>query len=189
MSQRVMRIFQKMGAAALISVSLSGLTAGALTSSAKAADLSDQSVTVLMNYAWQILPKKFTLPSGKVIEVDKTKRDAVMIPTDIARDIIKVARLSAHAQICKLNDKQIENYQTMMKRESDKKKWSEQQMLYISQLHLFTVMWLTGNVQIVDQDGEKKVVVEDRKDTDQTCTDEQKAKVDEQISAYVKGSS
>ena len=40
-----------------------------------------------------------------------------------------------------------------------------------------------------DQDGEKKVVVEDRKDTDQTCTDEQKAKVDEQISAYVKGSS
>ena len=179
-----MRIFKVLTALALAGVSLSSLPA-----SAKAADLSDQSVTVLMNYAWQILPKKFTLPSGKVIEVDKTKRDDVMIPTDLARDIIKVARLSAHAQICKLNDKQIENYQTMIKRETDKKKWSDQQLLYISQLHLFTVMWLTGNVQIVDTEGEKKVVVDERKDSDQTCTDEQKAKVEEQINAYVKGSS
>lgn len=157
---------------------------------AVAADLSDKSVKILMGYAWSVLPDKFTTPTGKVIVVDKAKKDQVLVPVDVARDVIKVARLSAHAQICKLDDKQVENYRTMMQREEDKKKWSDQQLLYISQLHLFTVMWLTGNVKLVEKDGQNEVVVDEGTGAkEQTCTDAQKAKVTEQIDAYIKTAS
>jgi hypothetical protein len=155
---------------------------------ATAAELSEKSVKVLMNWAWEIVPDKFTTPTGKVIEVDKTKKDEVMVPVEVGRDIIKVARLSAHAQICKLPEKQIENYRTLMRQEEDKKKWTDQQLLYISQLHLFTVMWITGNVRLIEKDGENEVVVDEGEagQKEQTCTDAQRKKVEEQIDAYVK---
>ena len=50
--------------------------------------LSDKSVNTLMDYAWQILPSKFTTPEGKVIEVDKSKREGNIVPVDAGRDII-----------------------------------------------------------------------------------------------------
>ena len=46
-----------------------------------------------------------------------------------------------------------------MRREEAKTKWTDQQMLFINQLHLFTVMTLTGKVQLVEKDGDKQVVV------------------------------
>ena len=49
-----------------------------------------------------------------------------------------------------------------MRREEAKATWTEQQLLYINQLHLFTVMTLTGKVQIVEKDGDKQVVVKER---------------------------
>ena len=166
---------------------------GALLSvapAANAADLSDKSVEVLMNYAWAVMPKKFTTPDGKVIEVDKSKKAEIIVPKEVAREVIKVARLTAHASICKLEEKQSENYRTLMKREADKKTWTDQQLLYINQLHLFTVMWLTGNVEIKQEGEEKEVVVDEGNsaEREQTCTDAQKAKVEEQINAYIKGS-
>ena len=36
-------------------------------------------------------------------------------------------------------------------------------LLYINQLHLFTVMTLTGKVQLVEKDGDKQVVVQESK--------------------------
>ena len=166
------------------------LAGGILTQAAnvsEAKELSERSVQVLMNYAWAILPNKFTTQNGKVIEVDKKKRDEVMIPIGLARNIIQVARLSAHAQICELPEEQTANYRAMMKVENDKKKWSDQQLLYISQLHLFTVMWLTGNVKVTEKAGEKEVTVNERgTPIKQSCTDVQKKQVKTQIDAYLK---
>ena len=154
---------------------------------ARAQELSDKSIKVLMNYAWAILPSKFTTPAGKVIVVDKTKRTENMVPMDVARGIIKVARLSAHAQICNAPEAQAANYQTLMRGESKKDSWTDQQMLYISQLHLFTVMWLTGNVKLVDRDGDKEVVLnqDSKSSKERTCTPEERAKVLKVIRAYV----
>ena len=42
-----------------------------------------------------------------------------------------------------------------MRREEAKAKWTDQQMLFINQLHLFTVMTLTGKVKLVEKDGDK----------------------------------
>ena len=64
---------------------------------------------------------------------------------------------------CELAEEQRANYQTLMRREEAKSTWTDQQLLYISQLHLFTVMTLTGKVQIVEKEGDKQVVVKETK--------------------------
>ena len=170
-----------------------GLAGGASPAMAQGKDLSDKSVEKLMDYAWAITPAKFTLPSGKEIVVDLNNRAAAMTPIDIAREVIKAGRLSANAQICGLREEQGANYQTLMAREQAKTKWSDQQLLYISQLHLLTVMMLTGKVNIVAGEGADKSVVVDEKAARAeiearpapTCSDTERKKVEEQIKAYV----
>jgi hypothetical protein len=172
-------------------VALAGATALALmgsVASASAQELSEKAVRSFMEYAWSLTPKQFSKPDGSVILIDKSKKDQVLVPLDVARDVIKAGRLSAHAQICDLRDDQISNHRAMMRREDIKKKWTPQQMVYISQLHLTTVMLLTGRIKLVEKEGDKEVVVEEKKEPAQTCTEEQRNKVKELITAYVAAS-
>ena len=105
---------------------------------------------------------------------------------ETAREVIRGGRLSAYAQLCELPEEQRANYQTLMRREEAKSKWTDQQMLFINQLHLFTVMTLTGKVQLVEKDGDKQVVVQEGKPAKtETCTDTERKKVQEQIMAFV----
>jgi hypothetical protein len=153
---------------------------------AQAKELSDKSVLTLMKYAWGMVPEKFTTPLGKTINVDKSKASSSVVPIEIAREVIRVARLSAYAQLCELPEEQRANYQTLMRREEEKASWSDQQMLFINQLHLFTVMTLTGKVALVEKDGDKEVVVKEGKPAKtESCTDTERKKVQEQIMAYV----
>ena len=175
-----------LSAAALIGVQFLGST---VPVQAQGKDLSDDSVRALVKYAWVITPPKFTMPNGKEIIVDKKNRDAAMVPIEKARDIIRAGRLSANAQICGLSEAQAANYQTLIQRELATKKWSDQQMLFISQLHLFTVMLMTGKVTVVENEGEKDVVVKDTKiapPKPATCTDVERKKVEDQITEYIK---
>ena len=147
--------------------------------SAQNKDLSDKSVLTLMQYAWSLVPNKFTSPDGKVIEVDKSKPSEVVVPMETAREAIKVARLSAYAQVCDLIEEQRANYHTFMKREEAKAKWTDQQLLFINQLHLFTVMTLTGKVKLVEKDGDKEVILNsDKPEKAPTCTDTERKKVE-----------
>ena len=171
---------------ALTAVLALGLTLGTAGTARAAEELSEKSIQSFMDYAWSLVPQQFTKPDGKTIVVDKKKKDEVMVPIDVAREVVRVGRLSAHAQICELIEDQVSNYSSLMRREVDKKKWTDQQLLYISQLHLTTVMLLTGKIKLVENQGDKQVVVEEGKDVYQTCTPEQKAKVKDVIAAYVK---
>ena len=149
-------------------------------------ELSDKSVLTLMRYAWGMVPEKFTTPLGKTILVDKSHASESIVPLDIAREVVRVARMSAYAQLCDLPEEQRANYQTLMRREEAKAKWSDQQMLFINQLHLFTVMTLTGKVQLVEKDGDKQVVVQEGKPAKtETCTDTERKKIQDQVMAYV----
>jgi hypothetical protein len=162
------------------------LAAACGPASAQNKELSDKSVLTLMQYAWSLVPNKFTSPDGKVIEVDKSKPSEVVVPMETAREAIKVARLSAFAQVCDLIEEQRANYHTFMKREEAKGKWSDQQLLFINQLHLFTVMTLTGKVKLVEKDGDKEVILNsDKPEKAPTCTDTEKKKVESQIKSYV----
>jgi hypothetical protein len=172
-------------------VVLAGVAALALlggVKSASAQDLSDHAVKSFMEYAWSLTPQQFSKPDGTVIVIDKSKKDQVLVPLDVAREVIKAGRLSAHAQICDLRDDQIQNHRAMMRREEIKQKWTPQQMVYLSQLHLTTVMLLTGRIRLVEKQGDKEVVVDEKKAPVQTCTEEQKKKVKELIAAYVAAS-
>jgi hypothetical protein len=147
--------------------------------------LSDKAVKYLMSLTWAIMPDKIKGDGGKQIAIDKNKREEAQVPLDDARRVIMVARRSAHAQICKMPKLQKANYRTMMKKEIDSKKWSRKQIVYLNQLHLFTVMWLTGNVSISEDDN-KKADQKAKKKKLPTCTDEQQLKVRAQIEKYLK---
>jgi hypothetical protein len=167
------------------------VAAGAMLATVGAAvagegELSDKSVQVFMDYAWSLTPQQFSKKDGTIILVDKSKPEAAMVPIDVAREVIRVGRLSAHAQVCNLPDDQTLNHRSLMRREVDKKRWTDQQTLYINQLHLTTVMLLTGKIKLVEKDGDKEVVVDEKAAPTQTCTDEQRGKVKELIAAYVK---
>jgi hypothetical protein len=168
-------------------VAAATMTCG-LAAAAVAQDISDKSVEAFMEYAWSMTPAKFTKPTGAVVEINKKERDKVVVPIDVAREVIRAGRMTAHAQLCDLPELQVLNYRSLMKRESEKKKWSEQQMIYVNQLHLTTVMLLTGKIKLVEQEGgAKQPVVEDTRAADsKSCTDEQRTKVKALIDTYIK---
>lgn len=158
----------------------------ALAAPAVAADkLSDKSITVLMDWAWKTLPNKFTTPEGKVIVVDRAKKNEVVVPIDVARHIIEIARLSAHAQICGLVDKQVLNYQTLMRAEEQKKTWTDQQMLYIHNLHTFTVQLLAGGMKITIQENDTTIEKDSNPQAEIECSDDQKKNVEQEIDKYI----
>ncbi len=163
------------------------VTSGSAPAFAKAKQLSDKSVRVLMLYAWTLVPGKFTTPTGTVIITDKTKPKKAMVPMDTAREAIRVGRLTAHAQICGLDEEQVANYQTFMRLQRAKKKWTPQQLLFINQLHLFTVMWLSGNAKLVATGDDKTPKVEpSKKPAQKTCNKDQRKKVFDTIVKYLK---
>lgn len=176
--------FKSAGATALVMAAVAFTT---VPSSAQ--EMSEKSIAVLMDYAWTLVPAQFSTPDGKVILTDKKKRDDSMVPIDVAKEVISVGRISAHAQVCDLLEDQATNHKAMMKREVDKKKWSDQQLLFINQLHLTTVMLLTGKVKVVDKEGSKEVIIDKDKAPATTCSEEERARVKEVVTAYIKGGS
>lgn len=174
--------------AGLVFAGALGLFVVAPLASANAQELSEKAVKSFMDYAWSLTPQQFSKPDGSVILVDKKKREEVMVPVEVAREVILAGRLSAHAQVCDLADDQRNNHRAMMRREEARTKWTPQQLVYLSQLHLTTVMLLTGKIKLVEKDGDKEVVVDEAKAPAQTCTDEQRVKVKERIAAYVAAS-
>lgn len=148
--------------------------------------LSDKSVQLLVDYAWAMTPAKFTAPDGKVIEVDKAKRDQVMVPLDVAREVIRVGYQTARAQVCRLEEEQRANYQTMYRREQAKK-WSDQQLLFINQLHLFTVMFSLGKVKITEsEEKDKQVEVKEHPTREpKPCEKAERESLQKSIMSYV----
>lgn len=160
---------------------------------ASAQELSEKATRTFMEYTWTLTPERFTKPNGETILVDKTKRSEVEVPLDIAREVIRAGRLSAHAQVCGLAQEQGDNHSSLMRRIAQSKKWTPQQMVYINQLHLTVVMLLTGRVKVIEKpedgktgDAKEVVVAEEPQKAGQTCSAEQKEKVKELIAAYVK---
>lgn len=174
--------------AGLILAGALSLAVPAVAATAAADELSEKAVVSFMDYAWSLTPQQFSSPDGKVIQIDKKKRDDVMVPVDIAREVIMAGRLSAHAQVCDLKQDQVDNHRALIRREASKSKWTPPQMVFINQLHLTTIMLLTGKIKLVEKQGDKQVVVEEGKTPAQTCSDEQRKKVKELITSYVAAS-
>jgi len=150
--------------------------------------LSVKSVKLITGFALSTIPSEIKQPDGTVMKIDKQNLENILLPLDDARRIIMVARNSAHAQMCDMPELQAENYLAMMRAEQSKKKWSKEQMLFINRLHLFTVMWLTGNVKFTDKgDGQKEpeVISEPDQNAQKDCGDDEKQKVKANIEAFL----
>lgn len=161
------------------------LSAGAAL--AQDSQLSDKTVDTIARFALATIPSEIKEPDGTVLKIDKENPEAILIPIDDARRVIRVARLSAHAQLCELPQLQAQNYLTMMRQERAKEKWSKEQLLFINRLHLFTVMWLAGNVKFVDKgDGSKEPEVISDPEDQPECSDEDRKQVQSQIESYLK---
>ena len=186
-----MRALKKIGVLARAGL-LGGLmlAASGAASYALSEELSDKTVTWLMHAAFGMLPDKFTTAEQKVITIDHTKPDDYLIPLEDAREVVKIGWNSARAQACHLLDKQRDNYQALVKHQTDAGKWNDKQLLYIKQLHLFVVQFGTGSVKITQIGDDQKVEAvqtSDKLTTTKPCTDEEKKALLEKIDAYVKG--
>jgi hypothetical protein len=168
-----------------------GLGAAALAfwpagANAQKTQISDKTVLILMDYAWALTPAEFTTETGKIIRVNKDKFEEVKLPLDDAREVIRIARLSGQAQICEMSEAQTANYETMMEREAAKSKWTDQQLVFINKLHLFTVMTMTGQVKAVEGENPAAHPKEPPAKSAVQCSEADRKRIEEQILAYVK---
>src|SRR5690349_17360882 len=110
--------FGRASVAAWVGFSVAALVAWPATAQQQQkGQISDKSVVVLMDYAWALVPEEFTTESNKIIRTDKNKFEQVKLPLDDAREVIRVGRLSAQAQMCELIEAQTANYEALMARE------------------------------------------------------------------------
>ena len=153
---------------------------------AQKGQMSDKTVLALMDFAWALTPAEFTTETGKVIRTNKDKFEEVRLPLDDAREVIRVGRLSGQAQLCEMGEAQTANYETLMEREAARDKWTDQQMVFINKLHLFTVMAMTGQVKAVDAENPGALPKEPPPKSSVVCTDADRKRIEEQIVAYMK---
>ena len=157
--------------------------AGPVGAQQQKAQISDKTVVTLMDYAWALTPEEYTTESSKIIRINKNKFEEVKLPLDDAREVIRVARISGQAQLCELIEAQSANYEALMTRELARAKWTDQQLVFINKLHLFTVMTITGQVEAADsakvmpKEGPPKKAV--------NCSEADRKRIGDEIVAYV----
>ncbi len=172
---------------------LGGLAAGLLAlllTPALAQKISEKSVRTLMGYALSYTPDRFTGADGNTIHINRKDPEAVkklMVPLDKAGEAILAGRLAAHARVCGLFDEEKNTFISFVLREKQSKKWTPQQIIYMRSLFYTTEMLMVGKVQVIQRDdGGKKVVIKEGKPAIKSCTDQQRQKVKDLVTAYLK---
>jgi hypothetical protein len=154
---------------------------------AQAKGQSDRAVSILMEFAWNSLPRQFRGSDGEVIVIDRANKNEVMVPLEKARQIVNVGDLSARAQYCDLPEEQTANFQSMMRRELASEKWTKQQVVFITLLHATTVAYLTGTMKVLFQgegDTAPEIVTKGPVWTE-PCTDKVREDIKARIAAYI----
>ena len=146
---------------------------------------SDRAVRVIMSYAFAAIPDSLPKRSGEVVEIDRNHPEKFMIPMEDARRIIRLASLSARADLCGLKDLEREHFGNMMKRERAVNKWTSYQFLFIELLHATTGVVMTGNVQAGD---DAKKPDDESKDVrrEYVCSPQERERVKAAVEADIK---
>lgn len=151
--------------------------------------LKDKTVQILMRFALSLMPEVYTGPDGKKINIDKKKPEEVLIPIDDARRIVVVAYRSSKAQQCDLKVMQTLNHNAMVKYEEVFKNWTSKQKLFINQLHIFTVLYMTGNIKFNDAENtptkEESQKAEPDLSQKYNCSEEERKAVSASVDKYL----
>jgi hypothetical protein len=156
--------------------SLVGFT---LPTTAQTREPRDKAVQNMMTYAWQLMPSTFVI-NGREIIVDLKKPSDGMVPLDVARDVLRVARISARAQTCQLNQEQTAVQETLMQRAAAKQHWTDQQLMFIKQLHAFTIQFMTTGITELGAEHAPRLPQR------VLCTEADAKVVKEQVETYLK---
>jgi hypothetical protein len=161
--------------------------AAPLAAHAQAKPQNDRAVTLLMNFAWNTIPRQFRQPNGEVITIDRTKKEEIVVPLEKAREIVTVADRSARAQYCNLPEEQGANFQSLMQREVGSERWTKQQLVYITLLHATTVAYLTGSLRVTfEGNGEAGTEVVTKGPVwTEPCTDRLREEIKSRVLAYI----
>lgn len=165
------------------------LTAGSIAGLAqekkKEAKLSERTVRVIMGTAFAGIPDELPKPGGEMVKVDRSDPNKFLIPVEDAREIIVSAVLSARADLCDMKDLGRKHFESIMRRERARGKWTPFQMTYIDVLHATTGLYMTGSASVGD-DAKK----EDSPDKDikakYKCSDAERARVKAAIESDIK---
>lgn len=182
-----MRMNNRVGTLALLAAIWA---ASAPFTAANAQQISEKSVRTLMQYALSYTPDRFTGSDGNTVHINRKDPEAVkqlMVPLPKAEETVLAGRLAAHARVCGLFDEEKNTFISFVVRETESKKWTPQQIIYLRSLFYTTEMLMVGKVQVVQRDdGGKKVVIQEGKAAIKSCTDQQRAKVKDLVAAYIK---
>jgi len=155
---------------------------------------SDRTVDFLKTFVEGfLLPKEIPLKDGSVIKIDLSNAEQLkkfQIPREDMRRVIRIAYNGANAEICDREDLQRTAYKWMKDQELAKKKWSNEQLFFISRLYIATVMWQTGKAQVTVEEEDGKPVNAAGGSTainaePPVCTDSKRASV-EKFEAFLK---
>lgn len=160
------------------------------TTDAIAQKISEKSVRTLMKYALSYTPDRFTGADGTTVHINRKDPEAIkklMVPLQKAEEAVLAGRLAAHARVCGLFDEEKNTFISFVLREQKSNKWSPQQIIYLRSLFYTTEMLMVGKVQVIQRDdGGKKVVIKEGKPAIKSCTDQQRNRVKELVTAYIK---
>lgn len=153
-----------------------GSTAVLAQEQKKETKLSERTVRVIMGTAYAGIPESLPKPDGTVVKLDRSDPKKFLIPVEDARNIIVSAVLSARADLCNMEDLGRKHFESLMRRERARDKWTSYQMTYIDVLHATTGLYMTGSTAFGDD-----VNKDDSKETDikskYKCSDDERGRV------------
>lgn len=159
---------------------------GLSTSTPARAQISDQSVNWYIQFVWNNLGAQFSDRDGTVVRIDKTKKEDVIVPVDVARDVIVGGWRGARTRICDLPDEFAANFDLTRANANTKGTWTPQQRHFMKALFQRVVQLNSGKTKVVvSEDG--KVVKEEviKSKVIKDCTDEERESLRKEIKAMV----
>jgi len=159
---------------------------GLSTSAPARAQISDQSVNWYIQFVWNNLGAQFSERDGTVVRIDKNKKDEVIVPIDVARDVIVGGWRGARMRICELPNEFTANFELTRAGANSKGKWSAQQRHFMKALFQRVVQLNSGKTKVVvSEDGKvvKEEVVKSKVIKD--CTDEERESLRKEVKAMV----
>lgn len=162
------------------------VVAGLATSSPARAQISDQSVKWYIDFVWNNLGAQFSDRDGSVVRIDKTKKDEVVVPLDVARHVIVGGWRGARTRICDLPEEFNANFEITRATSNRMGTWSSQQRHFMKALFQRVVQLNSGNTKVVVREDGK--VVEEKTVKSKVikdCTDEERESLRKEIKAMV----
>ena len=161
----------------------------------KKGGISDRTVRKLATIAWAHIPDEVAKPDGTRIKVRGVPVDKFLLSMEDHRRVVRIAERSAQARICGMRDLETANHAKMMQLEEQSKRWSNEQLAWIHWLHTVTVKYsafdpTTAEERVKDlglEGEQKKAALEKMKKVKKrTCSDQMRARVQQEIKEYVK---